>query len=217
MKTFTDSDESKVFFTSDTHLGHQRDFVWKARGYKSAEDHTNSIIETINAVVRPTDILFHLGDFCLNTPLNKFEGYLSRICCQNIRLLRGNHNNPHEKEIYRNSLVKSIMGQNYNEGLSVYPLRYRNVIFEGDYKRIIANGTVIVLFHYPISVWDEMQNGAWCLCGHSHYHYTPSTAEDTTAKILDVGWDGHKRPLSFEEISAIMAKKQVPVVDHHGL
>jgi len=207
--------DQMVYFTSDWHLGHQRDFVWGARGYKDYEDHTNNIIDVTNGIVRPNDIIYYMGDFCLNTPMSRFEEYLGRIQCQNIRMVWGNHNNPHFKNVYI-PCVKSFLGQLYFEGVEVYPLKYRNVTFLGGYYEVAINGQMLCLFHYPISVFNQMNHAAWHLCGHSHYHFDPSTAENTTAKILDVGWDGFKKPLSFAEVSAIMAKKQVPVVDHHG-
>ena len=110
MLKLTQTDAQKVYFTTDWHLGHQKDFVWEPRGYKSHEDHTNSIIDVTNSIVRPNDILFNLGDFCLNTPQSKFEEYLSRINCSNMWLLWGNHNNPHEKNTYR------PLAQRYDNG-----------------------------------------------------------------------------------------------------
>jgi calcineurin-like phosphoesterase family protein len=165
-------------------------------------------------MVRPSDILFHMGDFCLNTSIEKFEDYIGRIRCQNIRLLQGNHNNPHERKVLL-PLVESILGDSYRNGSMVTPARYKNVIFNGHYLEVAIDGQMIVLFHYPIGSWNEMSNASWHLCGHSHYNYDLSTAENKEGKILDVGWDGHKKALTMEEIQAIMATKAIPVVDHH--
>lgn len=216
MLKLNQNEHQKVYWMTDPHLGHQREFVWEVRGYKSADDHTNSIIDVTNSIVLPTDILFMLGDYCLNTPLPKFEEYLSRFRCQNIWMLWGNHNNPHQKNVYRPMVDKFLKPLGVDGHYEVYPLQYRNVKYLGHYYEVAVDGQMICMFHYPIAVWNEIQHGAWCLCGHSHYNFAPSTAEDTTSKILDVGWDGHKKPLSFEEIAAIMKKKKVPVVDHHG-
>jgi calcineurin-like phosphoesterase family protein len=129
-------------------------------------------------------------------------------------LLWGNHPNKHLKQIYK-PLVQSILGKLYSEEHQIYPLRYKNIIYIGDYAEIVVNGQFITLSHFPFSVWHKMEKSSWHLCGHSHYNFQPSMAEDSTSKILDVGWDGHKKPWSFEEVAEVMATKSVPVVDHH--
>lgn len=197
--------EKRVFITSDTHFGHQRDFVWKARGYSSVEEHDAGVIASINTVVRENDILFHLGDFCLNTPFDKFDVLLDSIKCQNIYHLFGNHNNPHEKNVYR-----KLVGDKEQ-----YPVKYKNITYYGHYMEAILNGQFVVLCHYPIYIWNEQNNGAWMLCGHSHYGCPFSRKENFDAKILDVGWDGHGQPWSMEEVKKVMATKQFIALDKH--
>lgn len=214
MLNITQNKDQMVYFSSDWHLGHQQPFIWESRGYKSYEDHTDSIIDSINKEVRLNDILFYLGDLCLNTPIEKFEEYIGRIVCQNVWMIFGNHNNPHEKSIYQPLTKELIIDKTKN--YQVYPVAYKNVKYLGHYYEVSVNGQVIILFHYPISSWNYMNHGSWHLCGHSHYNFDPSTAENTTAKILDVGWDGFKKVLSFDEVSTIMAKKNITVVDHHS-
>jgi calcineurin-like phosphoesterase family protein len=207
-----ETEDSKIYITSDPHLGHQRDFVWKVRGYNSAEEHTNDWFNKTNAVVNSNDILICLGDFCLNTPLAKFNEYLSRINCQTLLCLWGNHNNPHEKAVYNAGMDYKLV-----RGFPVmnYPFAYRNMVYLPHYVEAALNGQFAVLCHYPISIWNELQNGSWMLCGHSHYGFEPSRAESLAGKILDVGWDGHKAPWSLQEIAAVMAKKGITKADHH--
>lgn len=207
-----DSATQKVYVTSDTHFGHQRDFVWKSRGHESYEDHDKNLIDTINSLVRPNDILLHLGDFCLNTPIEKYNDILTNINCQNIYTLWGNHNNPHEKRVYIPGQPKQMVR---NIPVMTYPYEYRNVVFLPHYVELVWNGQFIVMEHYPLLVWNEMMHGAWMLCGHSHYGCPQTVASNPNGKILDVGWDGHKKPLTFEEVSAIMSTKQFVVIDDH--
>lgn len=208
-------EKNKVYITSDTHFRHNRDFIWKSRGFSSVVEHDNAIITKINECVAYDDTLIHLGDFCLNTNINQFEELLSRINCQNIYMLWGNHPNPHYKNVYK-PLVKNFLKSEYTDDREIYPFRYRNVVYIGNYAEVVIGGQFAVLCHYPISIWNEAQNGAWMLCGHSHYGFEPSKAESLTGKILDVGWDGHKAPWSLPEIAAVMAKKGFNKVDHHG-
>lgn len=204
--------EQKVYVSSDFHLGHQREFVWQARGYENWDAHDKGVIDTINQTVRPDDILLFLGDFCLNTTLEKFNEYLSRINCKNLYCLWGNHNNPLERKVYFPSQPKFTA-----RGIPImtYPYEYRNMVFLPHYVEAILDGQYTILCHYPIYVWNEMSHGAWMLCGHSHYGCPLTKADSTQGKILDVGWDGHGKPWSLEEIAKVMDGKQIVGVDHH--
>lgn len=211
MLNITETSEQKVWFTSDLHLGHQRDFIWKARGYASADDHTYSVIQSINAHVEPNDILFMGGDLCLNTNIHKLHEYLELIQCQNFWMLWGNHNNPHEKSIYRLERDK-MTPRGIRE---IYPLKYRNVTFLGHYCEVSINGQFIILFHYPLLSWNHLSTGAWALVGHEHGGLPATRPENKNGKILDIGWDLYNKPLSFNEVKIIMDTKQIASMGHH--
>jgi len=212
----SETDNIKVYLTSDWHLNHKgpRSGVplWQSRGYSSPEDMTQQIIATVNEIVRPTDVILFMGDLCLDTPRNTFDDLIGEIKCQNLWMLWGNHNNPHEKGVY-SEVVKIGLGHN---DVRYYPVKYRNLRYMGDYAEVVVNGQFMVLFHYPIWEWNEKRNGAWMIHGHSHYNFVPGRADHKEAKILDVSWDGFKKPLSFEDVKAIMDTKGIPVNDHHA-
>lgn len=210
-----ETEKQKVAITADPHLGHNPDWdtpLWKARGYSSVEEHDDTLIDSFNTIARPNDILLIIGDFCLNTTVEKFNSYLDRIKCQNIWYVWGNHNNPHEKAIYRKAMGANFVGPFQVEQ---YPFKYKNFMYVGWQLNLILNGQFSVVEHFPVYVWDHMQHGAWMLCGHSHNGCELSRAETLTGKILDCGWDGHGKPWTFEEIKAVMDKKKFVAVDHH--
>ena len=60
-------------------------------------------------------------------------------------------------------------------------------------------------------------HGSWCLCGHEHGGLPATRPEAKDGKILDLGWDLYKKPVSFAEVKAIMDTKQVSSVGHHVL
>ena len=226
------TDDQKVYWVSDTHLNHNRDFVYEARGFKSSQDHTDFIINKINEIVRPNDILMHAGDFCLNTEESGCNELLARIFCQNIYMLWGNHNNPlwkiYQREIAKQFytkgyIEKDLMGDVHGTGferpltdVEIYPFRYKNVVFFGNYLEVTVDGQYFVMAHYPIHVWNYVKDGAKMICGHSHYGLPFSQADNFNAKILDIGWDGYGRPLSTQEVLNIMDKKVIfETGDHH--
>ena len=212
-----ETDDKKVYVSSDFHLGHkgpESNPVWKQRGFADVPSHDDAVIDSVNAMVRPNDILIFLGDFCLNTTLAQFDVYLDRIKCQNVMALWGNHPNPHYKGVYL-PMVKKLLGENYTPESEVYPLKYKNMTYYGTDMEMIINGQYVVLSHFPVYVWHECQHGAWMLCGHSHYGCELSKATGEHGKILDVGWDSIRKPWSMDEIRKVMEVKRLPYVDHH--
>jgi calcineurin-like phosphoesterase family protein len=203
------TDNCKVYFSSDFHLNHSPKWpipIWKGRGFESVTEMNDAIIKSINSSVRSTDILFFLGDFVLNCSESQFEEFLSRINCQNIYMLFGNHNscvwNVYQREVTKWS--------NWNEeGLQpgagdldtlvpiceVYPFRYRNVIFIGNYAEVIVDRRIFVITHYPIHSWNNQKRGSIHLYGHQHCENNPQGG-----RRMDVGWDRDKRPYSADEI-----------------
>lgn len=172
---------------------------------------TWGVINKVNEIVRPNDIIFNLGDFCLNTTEGEFENYLDNLRCQNIYYITGNHNS-RIRDAYRKAVQKEIG----RIDLDVFPIRYKNVVFCGDYMEVIIDGQFMCMMHYPIDVCNEQRHGAYMLCGHSHGSY-PKTREDCLeSKRLDLSWDNFLRPLSINELKKIMDKKGNVVLDHHG-
>lgn len=81
------------------------------------------------------------------------------------------------------------------------------------YHEMTVDGQFIVLSHYAMRVWNKSHHGAWMLYGHSHN----SLPDDPHAKSIDVGVDCHNyKPISFDDLRRIMAKKTTKPVDHHG-
>ena len=214
------TEDQKVFFTSDTHWNHNPKWevpLWEARGYKSIEESNAHIVTTINQIVGENDILFHLGDLTLNCDETQFETFIGSLKCQTIYTLWGNHNNPANKIYQREvrGLIDTTARFEYEENCEVYPLRYKNLVFIGNYAEVIVDGLYFILSHYPVYVFNYMKGGAMHLCGHSHYNLPLSQADDLNSKILDVGWDGWARPISVSEVVEIMKKKGTLKVDHH--
>jgi calcineurin-like phosphoesterase family protein len=201
----------KTFFSSDWHLGHKREFVWQARGYNSPEAHTDGIINKVNEMVGELDHIIYVGDFCLNSLEEQFEDYISRIRCQNIYMLWGNHNNPIER-LYKNEIKK--MG--HGEGCEVYPLRYKNIIFVGNYLELNIDGQMINVCHYPLQGWNHQRHGAWMIHGHEHGKLKSSLPENPKGKILDLGWDVFPYPVSFDALRQIMEGRELTTIGHHG-
>jgi calcineurin-like phosphoesterase family protein len=58
-----DSSKQGIWFTSDTHFGHNNILKFCKRPWNTVEEMDEALINNWNAVVGTNDIVFHLGDF----------------------------------------------------------------------------------------------------------------------------------------------------------
>lgn len=84
------------WITSDTHFGHENilsftDNGLPVRSFTSVEEMDETIIQNWNKVVKPNDIVYHLGDVVLGTGRNaEYMSILDR--CNGVKeLVKGNH------------------------------------------------------------------------------------------------------------------------------
>ena len=131
-----------IWFTSDTHFGHEKIIHLAKRPFKSMEEMDEVIIQKWNQRVKPGDIVYHLGDFALKQTREQTLATLKRLRGQ-VHLITGNHE---------------------DNALAIAPY-FADV---KSYKSIKVGEQKIVLFHYPIRSWDGIFKGAWHLFGHVH-------------------------------------------------
>ena len=79
----------EIWFSSDTHFGHNKEFLYGPRGFSNVEEMNEAIIERWNKVVKPDDIVYHLGDTMLNDNEKGIE-CMHRLNGE-IFLIWGNH------------------------------------------------------------------------------------------------------------------------------
>jgi len=79
-----------TYFIADLHFGHTNLLRWEREGFSSIEEHDNFIITLINKRVKPTDILYILGDVGDVTKIPQING--RKI------MIMGNHDKRSMKE-----------------------------------------------------------------------------------------------------------------------
>lgn len=129
-----------VFFIADTHFNHPNVIGFCARPFADGEEMNETMVANWNAVVRPGDEVWHLGDFALGSGADaaKIFRRLSGI----KHLVIGNHD--------RRSL---------DVGWASPPAFLRE---------ISVDGRRLCLCHYGMRVWPGQRRGALHLYGHSH-------------------------------------------------
>lgn len=79
------------YFISDLHFCHDKEFIWKARGYNSVEEMNDKQVEKWNSRVKKGDVVYVLGDFCLDK--TRIAEFASRLNGEK-HLIYGNHDHP---------------------------------------------------------------------------------------------------------------------------
>ena len=188
-----DTTQVKIWFTSDTHFGHQNILRFCERPFVSVEEMDNTIIERWNLKVGKDDIVFHLGDFAFAT--NKRWQELISLLNGKIYLILGNH------DVIR------------------WPGTYTMQLFdrvENQMMLKIDNKYKVYLNHFPFLCYDgTYRNPEDCtiqLHGHVHERVGGIGKDDQRLQYrfpyqYDVGVDNNNfYPVSWEEILKIIHK-----------
>lgn len=204
-----------IWFTSDTHY-HHKNIVrgttsWegatdKCRDFKTLEEHDTTLVDNINSLVKPDDILFHLGDWSFGGH-EQIRHFRERLQCQEIHLILGNHDQ-HIEPIdspYR-SLFASV--QHYKEiTTKVDPTKTK---YFGKHKFILS--------HFAMRVWNKSHHGSIMLHGHSHGTLPDYSNGNKKFRTMDVGVDTNNLfPYHLDQILEVMYDRDSCMeVDHHN-
>jgi calcineurin-like phosphoesterase family protein len=135
-----------IYYTSDTHFRHAAILHFDNRPFASAEDMEMQLIKRWNARVRPTDTVYHLGDFVMGKGKVAQE-ILCRLNGQK-HLIWGNHDHNQVKR-----LPEWVSSQPYLE------------IKDGE--------DMVMMSHYAHRTWNKAHYGSFHLFGHSHGSLPP--------------------------------------------
>ena len=135
-----------IYITSDLHFGHNKEFVWQARGYNSVEDMNAAQIIKWNECVTHDDEVWVLGDSMLNDNTAGIE--CIKQLKGKIHMIAGNHDTDARIKLYEEL------------GIDVhyaYRLKYKKKLF--------------MLSHYPTitaNEGDERWQATINIHGHTH-------------------------------------------------
>ena len=168
-----------IWLTSDLHLGHDREFVWGPRGFKSSHEHDIEVVDRFCEKVNNEDEVYILGDLILGDT-NKGIGYLRELP-GNIHIIRGNHDT--DTRITR-----------YKE--------LPNVVEIADAARLKYNKYHFYLSHYPTLTANFEKEGLKQveinLFGHTHQQ---TNFYQDMPFMYHVGCDSHNNtPVLLDDI-----------------
>ena len=168
-----------IYFTSDLHFCHDKEFLYKPRGFNSIHDMNRQIIKNWNATVQYSDDIYILGDIMLSNDdvgvalLHQLNG--------RIHIILGNHDTDNRISLFNNS---------YNVCSIEYGSRMR-------YK-----GHSFVLSHYPCLCTHRLDKAlkAAYISLHGHTH-SDKLFELEDWYTYNVAVDAHDcTPVSIDQI-----------------
>ena len=95
---------SKIWFTSDWHFCHDKDFLWFPRGFDSIEMNNLAILSNHNLLVSNEDDVYVLGDLMLNDNEKGLE--LIKSMKGKLHIILGNHDTESRMELYSEPYIE---------------------------------------------------------------------------------------------------------------
>ena len=173
----------KIWITSDLHFSHDKEFLYRPRGFDYIEDMMLDIVCGWRSRIAEDDDVYILGDLMLNDTANTIEAL--KMLTGRLHIIVGNHDTDRRLEIYKSlpnvvevTMAKRLRYKKFHFWLSHYPTLCGN--YDDDqplYTRVIN------------------------LCGHSH---TFDPFEDwDKGLIYHCELDAHNnRPVLLDDIIA---------------
>ena len=170
-----------IWFTADPHLGHPGILKHQPdRAFATIGGMDSAIIDNINSVVKPNDILWILGDVFWKA--SRAGHYRQRLKVRELHVVQGNHD--------ANSLRNHVSSMDTMSYIKIGQQKFH-------------------LSHYPHVTWRGRTHGSIHLYGHSHGSVEDQLNSIwPDRKAMDVGIDyakrvlGEFRPFSLDEILA---------------
>ena len=172
---------AEIFFTSDLHFCHDKEFLYGPRGFKSVDEMNEAIVERWNSIVKSEDIVFVLGDLMLNDN-EKALKYIGRLN-GNLGVVWGNHDGEARQKLLRERLPARLTIMGYAHQFKHHKL-------------------TLYLSHYPTLTanFDDKHFSQHVISLHGHSHQKTNWLQPTNPFLYHVGIDSHNcTPVHIEE------------------
>jgi len=156
------SNTDSVYFTSDTHLGHEKIIAHSKRPFASVEEMDEVLIENWNKRVKPNDTVYHVGDFSFRAA--KDPSLYFRALNGKKFLIHGNHDDA----------------------------KIKRLPWAGCYPELITkvHGLHFHMYHYPILEWHGFHRNSYHVYGHVHNVFEgPDGKFEIPGRAINVGAD----------------------------
>jgi len=186
--------KDKVFFTSDTHMGHKNIIEFCNRPFHDEFYMDEALIENWNKVVPEDGVVFHAGDFAMTARIDYIKEITDRLNGR-IFLTLGNHD-------IQNRLDRDIFKTMFAGIDDAYYLTIQDDELESKHMDFM-------IFHYPIMFW---RRGYVHLHGHVHSGPNSTANEKVPFHPLryDIGVDNNLfTPIAYHQLKVILTKNSM--------
>ena len=174
---------NKIYFTSDLHFCHNKDFLYEPRGFNSVYEMNEQIIKNFNEVMDWEDDLYILGDCFLN---NNEEGmsYMRRLPGKK-HVIWGNHDTIARQEL--------MWLENFD------CLGYANMLKYKKYHFYLSHYPTLTSNYYEDD--KPLKRRTINLCGHSHTKNKLQDMKMHLGLVYHVELDAHNNyPVLLDDI-----------------
>lgn len=176
-----------IYFTSDYHFCHNKEFLYKPRGFDTIEEMNEAIVENHNKIINHNDDVYILGDLILND--NNMGLSLIQRLNGKIHIILGNHDTDNRIQLYQTC-------DNVNSIAVAERLRYKKYHF--------------LLSHYPSFTGnlqkESLHQMTLNLYGHTHQK---TNFFENYFFMYHVGVDSHNcYPISIDNIIEDIKEKK---------
>lgn len=176
--------QSKIFLTSDLHFCHNKEFIWKARGYNCVADMNEGLVHRWNYIVTENDIVYFLGDFFLeHTDLGLT--FLHCLHFKELYWVLGNHDTTKK--------VDAVINE------------FKNIHICGTSTLLKHHKKHLLLSHYPTLTanYDDKEFNKHVINFHGHTHQQKNFLDDSNPFMYHVGVDSHNGyPVNIDDAIA---------------
>lgn len=163
-----------------TFVSHDREFIYKPRGFNSINEMNDMLIENWNKTVGKDDDIYVLGDFFLGTDYDYIDEVLNKLNGR-IHLIVGNHDTPSKITWYTS---------------------WNNIVEMADALRLKYKKREYFLCHYPVltaSLEQDPKRAVINLFGHTH---SKEKFYEDSPFMYNVSVDANDNtPVSIDEIN----------------
>ena len=149
-----------IWFTSDWHIGHDKEFIWQSRGFQNVEEMNETLLKNCNEVVEPLDTLYILGDLALVLVNESMWNQIyHNIKCQDVQFIAGNHDTDNRIDKYIEEYGFEYRGYadvlHYNH-LHFYLSHYPAITTNRDFDKPLKARTLNLSGHtHSTDIWHN--------------------------------------------------------------
>jgi calcineurin-like phosphoesterase family protein len=173
---------TQKFYVADTHFGHNEVITHCKRPFADAAEMDEAMIARWNERVKPTDIVYHLGDFAVGCDVEHARAIFERLHGRKY-LIIGNHDLDNRGRLHNRVrdlpwATPPVAAMETSDG-----------------------GQRVYMCHYAARVWPASHHGSWHFYGHSHGRMPPlGRSRDVGVDLPDVAF----APRTLAELTAGM-------------